>query len=73
MVNILNMFLFKIIGHKLLVTILCVSVDCQEQFTDINQKMPTFVFQKECGAPTDCCFLLHIIWLFTSLCPDILK
>lgn len=74
MVNILNVFLFKIIGHRLLVTILCVSADCQEQFTDINQKMPAFVLQKECGARTDCCLLLHhIIWLSTSLCPNILK
>ena len=74
MVNILNVFLFKITGHRLLVTILCVSADCQEQFTDINQKMPTFALQKECGARTDFCLLLHhIIWLFTSLCPNILK
>lgn len=66
MVNILNMFLFKIIGHRLLVTILCVSVDCQEQFTDINQKMPT-LSSRSMGPPliVASCFIL---FGFSLLC-----
>lgn len=44
MVNLLEVFLFKKIGHKFLLTISYVSADCQEQFTDINQEMPTLVF-----------------------------